>query len=60
MKVIEDKIAANPPHAICKVDVPVIVSAVPKEWIEGIKTIRLCSSQNENPAIVANFLAPCG
>ncbi|MBE0539782.1 MAG: hypothetical protein IH623_00130 [Verrucomicrobia bacterium] len=45
MKVIEDKVTLYPPHAICKVDVPVILSSLPPAWTEGIETVRLCSSQ---------------
>jgi hypothetical protein len=53
MKVIEDKVTVYPPHAICKADIPVILSAVPSEWTAGISTVRLCSSQKENPHFIA-------
>jgi hypothetical protein len=60
MKIIEDKVAVYPPHAICKADVPVIFSALPKEWTAGIQTVRLCSSQKENPIVIAFFHPPDG
>jgi hypothetical protein len=55
MKVIEDKVAVYPPHAICKADIPVIFSALPAEWIAGVQTVRLSSAHGENPAVVAFF-----
>jgi len=55
MKVIEDKVTVYPPHAICKADVSVIFSALPEEWTAGIQTVRLSSSQKENPTIIAFF-----
>jgi hypothetical protein len=52
MKIIEDKVAVDPPHAICKADVRLILAAVPEIWIEGITTVRLSAalkqSQNTN------------
>ena len=45
MKVIEDKVTVYPPHAICRADVPLILAALPPEWTEGIKTVRLSSAQ---------------
>jgi len=45
MKVIEDKVTGYPPHAICKADIRVILSPLPLAWTEGIKTVRLCASQ---------------
>ena len=53
MKVIEDKVTVYPPHAICKADIPIILSAVPSEWTAGIQTVRLCAAQKENPHFVA-------
>jgi hypothetical protein len=60
MKVIEDKVTVYPPHAICKADVPVIFSALPEEWTAGIQNVRLCSSQKENPTVIAFFHPPDG
>lgn len=60
MKVIEEKVTIYPPHAICKADVPIIFSALPAEWTEGIKTVRLCSALKENPAVIAFFHPPDG
>lgn len=45
MKVIQDKLAVYPPHAICKADIPVILSSLPPAWTEGIETVRLCAAQ---------------
>jgi hypothetical protein len=53
MKVIEDKVTVYPPHAICKADIPIILSAVPSEWTTGLSSVRLCSAQKENPHFVA-------
>jgi hypothetical protein len=55
MKVIEDKVTIYPPHAICKADIPVILSALPPEWTVGIQTVRLSSSYKENPTVIAFF-----
>jgi hypothetical protein len=60
MKVIEDKVTVYPPHAICKADVLVIFSALPSEWTADIQRVRLCSAQNENPAVIAFFHPPDG
>src|SRR5580692_312262 len=60
MKVIEDKVRVYPPHAICKADIPVILSALPPDWTEGIQTVRLCSSHGENPTVIAFFHPPAG
>jgi len=60
MKVVEDKVTVYPPQAICKADVPVIFSALPAEWTAGIQTVRLCSSQRENPIVIALFHPPEG
>ena len=40
MKVIEDKVTVYPAHAICKADVPVILSALPAEWTAGIQRCK--------------------
>ena len=53
MKVIEEKVALYPPHAICKADIPIILSAVPSEWTTGLTSVRLCASHKENPHFVA-------
>jgi hypothetical protein len=60
VKVIEDKVTVYPPHAICKADVPVILSALPPEWTADIRTVRLCSSHGENPSVIAFFHPPDG
>ncbi len=60
MKVYEDKVTVYPPHAICKADIPVILSALPAEWTAGIQTVRLSSSHGENPTIIASFHPPSG
>jgi hypothetical protein len=60
MKLIEDKVTVYPPHSICKADVPLIFSALPVEWTAGIHTVRLCSSQKENPTVIALFHPPAG
>ncbi|SPE55740.1 conserved hypothetical protein [Verrucomicrobia bacterium] len=60
MKVIEDKVTVYPPHAICKADIPVILSFLPAEWTAGIQTVRLSSSHGENPTVIAFFHPPDG
>jgi hypothetical protein len=60
MDIYEDKVTVYPPHAICKADVPIIFSTLPPEWTASIKTVRLCSSQNENPTVIAFFHPPDG
>ena len=55
MKVIEDKVKVYPPHAICKADVPVILSSLPPEWTAGIETVRLSASFGENPTVIASL-----
>jgi hypothetical protein len=44
MKVITDKIDKEPGHAISRADVRLIVSAVPTEWTEQIRVVRLSAS----------------
>lgn len=44
MKVIEDKVKVYPPHAICRADIPAILSALPPEWTADITTVRLSAS----------------
>jgi hypothetical protein len=52
MKIIEDKVTVDPPHALCKADVHLILAAVPEAWTEGITAVRLSAalqqSQNKN------------
>ena len=60
MKVIVDKVTVYPPHAICKADVPVILSSLPPEWTASIRTVRLSASHGENPTIIAFFHPPDG
>jgi hypothetical protein len=60
MKVIEDKVTVYPPHAICKADVPIILSALPADWTAGIRSVRLSSSHGENPTVIAFFFPPHG
>jgi hypothetical protein len=60
MKVIEDKVTVYPPHAICKADIPIILSALPPEWTAGIRSVRLSSSHGENPTVIAFFFPPDG
>src|SRR5665213_3845918 len=48
IKVIEDKVTVYPPHAICRADVSVILSAPPAEWVVNIETVRL-SAGNSHP-----------
>ena len=60
MKVIEDKLTVYPPHAICKADIPAIISALPSEWMVGVQTVRLSSAQKENPMVIAFFHPPDG
>jgi hypothetical protein len=60
MKIVEDNVTVYPPHAICKADIPVILSALPAEWTGGIKTVRLSSSHGENPHVIAFFHPPAG
>ena len=60
MKVIEDKVTVYPPHAICKADIPIILSALPAEWTAGIRSVRLSSSHGENPTVIAFFFPPDG
>src|SRR5438477_934373 len=50
MKIIEDKVKVYPPHAICRADVPKIMSAVPPEWVAEIKIVRL-SAANPHPHV---------
>lgn len=57
VKVIEDRVTAYPPHAICRADIPIILSALPSEWTGGIRKVRLSSALGENPLIIA-FLHP--
>jgi len=45
MKVIEDKVAVYPPHAISKADIPIILSSLPPTWTDGIETIKLSAFQ---------------
>jgi len=52
MKIIEDKVKLYPPHAICREDVPKILSAVPQEWVADIKIVRL-SAANPHPHVAA-------
>jgi hypothetical protein len=51
MKLIEDKITVDPPHALSKSDVRLILAAVPETWLEGITTVRLSAAlyQSQNP-----------
>ncbi len=44
-----------PPHAICKADIPVILSSLPAEWTANIQGLRLSSSHGENPTVIAAF-----
>ena len=44
MKVIEDKLAVYPPHAICRADVRTILSTPPPEWVADIKIVRLSAA----------------
>jgi|SRR5262252_2065005 len=60
MKIIEDKVTRYPPHAICKADIPVILSSLPAEWTAGIQSVRLSSSHGENPTVIAFFYPPDG
>lgn len=60
VKVIEDKVTVHPPHALCRADIPVILSALPSEWTGGIRMVRLSSALNENPLIIAFFHPPDG
>ncbi len=60
MKIIEDKVTVYPPNAICKADVPVVLSSLPPEWSSGIQTVRLSASLGENPTIIAFFHPPDG
>jgi hypothetical protein len=60
MKVVEDKVTVYPPHAICKADIPVVLSTLPTEWTAEIKTVRLCSSHGENPQLIAWFFPSTG
>src|SRR5689334_6098114 len=52
MKIIEDKVKVYPPHAICRTDVPRILSAVPPEWVADIRIVRL-SAANPHPHVAA-------
>ena len=52
MKIIEDKVKVYPPHAICRTDVPKILSAVPPEWVADIKIVKL-SAANPHPHVAA-------
>jgi hypothetical protein len=45
MKIIEDRVTIYPPHAICKADIPVIISRLPQNWIQDIKTVRISALQ---------------
>src|SRR5262245_20860359 len=60
MKIIEDKVTVYPPHAICKADIPVILSSLPVEWTAGVRTVRLSSSHGENPTVIAFHHPPDG
>jgi len=60
MKVTVDKVTVYPPHALCKADIPVILSLLPGEWTAGIRTVRLSSSHGENPTVIAFFHPPDG
>ena len=60
MKVIEDKVTVYPPHSLCKADIPVILCSLPAEWTAGIQTVRLSSSQGQNPTVIAFFHPPDG
>lgn len=46
MKIIVDKIDEYPGHAFSRADIRVILSAVPAEWSEHIKAVRLSSSRS--------------
>jgi hypothetical protein len=50
MKVIEDKVTVYPPHAICRADVRVILSAPPREWVADVDTVRL-SAADPHPRV---------
>jgi hypothetical protein len=52
VKIIEDKVTVDPPHALSKADARVILNAVPETWKQGITAVRLSGalqqSQNTN------------
>jgi hypothetical protein len=50
MKIIADKVKVDPPHAICRTDVPKIISAVPSVWVNDLKIVRL-SAGNPHPHV---------
>lgn len=60
VKVIEDKVTVYPPHALCRADIPVILTALPPEWTVGIRTVRLSAALDENPLVIAFFHPPDG
>ena len=56
MKVYEDKVTVYPPHAICRADVRVILSAAPLEWVAGIETVRLSAADpHPHVAVYSDF-----
>jgi len=50
MKIIEDKVKIYPPHAICRADIPRILSAVQQDWVADLKVVRL-SAANSHPHV---------
>ena len=46
MKIIVDKIAEYPRHAITRADIHLILSSVPSAWTEHIKIVRLSASRS--------------
>jgi hypothetical protein len=48
VKIIIDKISGGPPHGFSKRDVHLFLSDVPKEWLEGVRSVRLLNSLPNN------------
>ena len=44
VKIIEDKVAVYPPHALCKKDIEMLLATVPDAWTAELDTVRLSNA----------------
>lgn len=52
VKIIEDRLRVDPPHALSDADVRLVLAAVPEAWKEGITAVRLSAAltQSQTPS----------